>query len=378
MQAKFEPRRLKQARALRRMTLADLGARTDVTRQGLSQFENGDRVPAPETLLRIAAELDFPIEFFWRGVGPVERSPRSLVHYRSLRRTRDTILDQQRAAAVLDMAAAVMDAMQEHVDYADADIPKISPDVDPLSLSGDEVEEVANAVRKELGLGLGPISDVTLLVENRSIPVMHFPLPDAMDGLSAYYGERPFIVVSSDATRDRSRLNVAHEFGHLVLHESISVEGELDIETFRLVEDQAWRFAGALMLPAESFLKDVYSTSLDALLLLKKRWGVSVAAIIKRLQVLGILNQDQVKYLNIQKRQRNWSRAEPGDDVQRETSRLFRRAADYLSAEAGIPLHQFAAEARLPLPILASALETTPAELLPPRLENVVQFRPKS
>ncbi|WP_239510974.1 ImmA/IrrE family metallo-endopeptidase, partial [Stenotrophomonas maltophilia] len=64
---------------------------------------------------------------------------------------------------------------------------------------------------------------------------------------------------------------MAHEFGHLVLHESISVEGELDIETFRLVEDQAWRFAGALMLPAESFLKDVYSTSLDALLLLKKR-----------------------------------------------------------------------------------------------------------
>lgn len=52
-------------------------------------------------------------------------------------------------------------------------------------------------------------------------------------------------------------------------------------------------------------------------------------------------------------------------------------AADYLSAEAGIPLHQFAAEARLPLPILASALETTTAELIPPRLENVVQFRPK-
>lgn len=84
MQAKFEPRRLKQARALRRMTLADLGARTDVTRQGLSQFENGDRVPAPETLLRIAAELDFPIEFFWRVWGQLSaaRAPWfTIVHF---------------------------------------------------------------------------------------------------------------------------------------------------------------------------------------------------------------------------------------------------------------------------------------------------------
>ncbi|UZW61540.1 helix-turn-helix domain-containing protein [Lysobacter enzymogenes] len=273
MQVKFEPRRLRQARAMRRMTLADVGSKTELTRQSLSQFENGDRTPAPETLFRIAEALDFPIEFFSKGFGEIESRSRSLVHYRSLRRTRESILDQQRASAVLDMAAAVMDSLEEYIEYQDATVPKISDQVDPLSLSGDDVEEVANNVRRELGIGNGPISDIVLLLENRSIAVMHYPLPDGMDGLSAYYGNRPFVVVSSGASPARSRLNVAHEFGHLVLHENVSDGVELDFATFKLVEDQAWRFAGAFMLPEESFLRDVYNTSLDALVQLKKKWG---------------------------------------------------------------------------------------------------------
>ncbi|MEL7937698.1 ImmA/IrrE family metallo-endopeptidase [Pseudomonas delhiensis] len=46
-----------------------------------------------------------------------------------------------------------------------------------------------------------------------------------------------------------------------------------------MMEDQAHRFAGVFLLPAETFAADVRSSvTLDSLLLLKQRWGVSVAA----------------------------------------------------------------------------------------------------
>lgn len=377
MSAKFEKLRLRQARALKRMTLADVGVRADLTRQSLSQYENGDRTPPPETLAKLAQILDVPLEFLLRPIGSTESSSRSIVHYRSLRRTRQLILEQQRASAVLDLCAAMFDSFQEYIDYLPSRVPQVDHNVDVLSLDGEEIEQIANRTRKELGLGLGPISDVTLMVENLSVVVVNYPLPEGMDGLSAYYGERPFIVVSSEAPYARSRMNVAHEFGHLVLHGAVGDGVEMDFETFKLVESQAWRFAGALLLPADSFLKDVYSTSLDALLLLKEKWGVSVAAIIRRLDTLGILDREQVKYLNIQLRQRQWSKAEPGDDKPRERARLFNRTAEYLGSRENLRLDQLVEEFRLPSNFVASGLEVDPEALNPRASENVIQFRPR-
>jgi Zn-dependent peptidase ImmA (M78 family) len=181
-----------------------------------------------------------------------------------------------------------------------------------------------------------------------------------MDGLSAWYGDRAVMVVSDAATHARDRANVAHELGHLVLHKELDHHGELDMETFKLVEAQAWRFAGAFLLPAKSFLGEVYSVSLDALAMLKKKWGVSIAAMIRRLL------------------QRGWQRLEPGDDKPRETSKLFLKTAHVLAESGDTSIPDFAAHSRLPRDVLASALEVPVAALNPPVLsQNVVPFKLK-
>ncbi len=79
MSVKFEPKRLQQARSLRRMALADVGEKVDISRQALSQFERGDRTPSPETLEKIANALSFPIEFFWKSIGEIEGRSRSMI-----------------------------------------------------------------------------------------------------------------------------------------------------------------------------------------------------------------------------------------------------------------------------------------------------------
>lgn len=372
----FQPKRLQQARYLKRMSMAELGNAIDVTRQSLRQFETGERTPLPRNVEKMAASLDVPVEFFLRPLGRLEGSKRSIVHYRSLKRTRDLIREQQRASAFLDLTAAIIDTLEQYIEYEPARVPGVlSSSTDVLKLSLDDIEDLAASTRKELGLGDGPISDVTLLVENLSIPVVYAPLPSGMDGISAWYSDRPFIIVSSEASYARSRANVAHEFGHIVAHQEISEESELDDETFAIVEPQAWRFAGAFLLPAKSFLSEIYSVSLDALVILKRKWGVSVAAMIKRLHDLGVIDESQFKHLRIQLGARKWNKVEPGDDVPREKARFVNRAAQFLAHNGELSIPDLANESKLPRGFLSSALEIPMEDLRPPAPKNVVQFR---
>jgi len=62
----------------------------------------------------------------------------------------------------------------------------------------------------------------------------------------------------------------------------------------------------AFLLPAETFAADVRTpVTLDSLLLLKQRWGVSVAAMIMRLEALKILDAD-AKLVLFKRRSARW------------------------------------------------------------------------
>ena len=67
-----------------------------------------------------------------------------------------------------------------------------------------------------------------------------------------------------------------------------------------LVADEVF-LAGAFLLPAETFACEVRTpVTLDDLLLLKKRWGVSVAALNYRLHKLKVVSDWQNRSLNIE------------------------------------------------------------------------------
>jgi hypothetical protein len=105
------------------------------------------------------------------------------------------------------------------------------------------------------------------------------------------------------------------------------------------MEKQAHRFAGALLLPAESFASEVrIPANLDNLLILKQRWGTSVAAMMMRLHALGLLNDDE-KLVLFKRRSARWgSKSEPGDEKWApEIPRLLRRTVDLLVNESIVP-----------------------------------------
>lgn len=81
------------------------------------------------------------------------------------------------------------------------------------------------------------------------------------------------------------------------------------------IEKEADFFAGAFLMPAESFLKDISSISLEAFLYLKKKWKVSMASIIKRCQQLEVITDNQASYLWRQMAFRGYKTREPFDDI---------------------------------------------------------------
>ena len=127
---------------------------------------------------------------------------------------------------------------------------------------------------------------------------------------------------------------MAHELGHLILHKHIDVCLR-NHENHKLLEQQAHAFAGALLLPADSFPAKIrLPTTLDDLLIQKQYWGVSVAAMIMRLHNLNLIDDD-IKANMFKRRSVRWgAKSEPGDkDRKPEEPKLLRRSIELLVRE---------------------------------------------
>ena len=81
------------------------------------------------------------------------------------------------------------------------------------------------------------------------------------------------------------------------------------------MEYEADYFAACFLLPAETFSKDIYSTSINHFINLKKKWNVSIGAMIYRCENLDILTENQIKYLKDQMSYNRFWKNEPLDSV---------------------------------------------------------------
>jgi Zn-dependent peptidase ImmA (M78 family) len=243
--------------------------------------------------------------------------------------------------ARLEWAQEIAVAFMEFVDYPDLNLPERKY-VDPEQITPDEIERAASDCRDMWRLGRSAVQDLALAVEGAGVIVVREETGIAqIEGLSAWSDAvaRPLILLSADKDNAyRSRFDLAHELGHLVLHRYIKNPKRAD--RHKLLEQQAHRFAGAFLLPVETFVQEVrVPPTLDDLLLLKRRWGVSVAAIIMRLKALDLLD-DAAATVLFKRRSARWGvKSEPGDaDREPELPRLLRRTVDLLVEERVMPL----------------------------------------
>jgi Zn-dependent peptidase ImmA (M78 family)/DNA-binding XRE family transcriptional regulator len=307
----FVGSRLKEAREARGITCQALADALCVTRSSVSNYENGLQTPSPEVLQELSEALVLRPNFFTRRVTRSDCAAQFFRSFHSATKQSRTMASRK-YEWFRDIAAYV----HNFVKFPEVDIPEYCGGDSYRQLSINEVEDIAGSLRDYWELGNRPISNIVWLLENKGVVCCRFSFESkSLDAFSEWRGVRPFIAFASD--KDccaRSRYDASHELGHLALHRSILPDELESYSRFSLIEQQADAFAGAFLLPTSTFASD-FSPSLDVLRDLKRKWYVSIGAMVKRGRQLNLISDTQERNLWRQIGRRKWRTREPLDDV---------------------------------------------------------------
>jgi Zn-dependent peptidase ImmA (M78 family) len=159
----------------------------------------------------------------------------------------------------------------------------------------------------------------------------------ALDSFSCWRKEqqRPYIVLGIEKeAAARSRFSLAHELGHMILHRNVEQELMRNTQAFKQMEEQAFRFAGAFLLPRKTFTKSFRKPSIASLTSLKYEWNVSIAAMLMRARDLDLLSKEEETRLWRNYSRRGYRKREPLDDeVPRERPAVLEQSIQLLVNE---------------------------------------------
>lgn len=328
--SQFSGEQLRLARNLHGLTLVDLGARVAANPGFLSRIENGKQEPGASLLTAIAEELGFSEQFFFTNVA----DPFSLeeCHFRHLQRTPKRLKEVVLAEGTL--VGELVGRLAEDLELPQFNVPEITAGSD------DEIEEAARRCRVHWGLGENSrISNMVRLAENAGIVVVRLPENSRDVDAFSRFGHVSVIVLNDDKkSATRSRFDVGHELGHLVMHRGKETGDPL-------TEGQANRFASALLLPRDEFtrtFRQMPGLSWAHLFEMKRQMKVSVAAIVRRGHDLGLLSAAEYrrayKYLHF----KGWHLGEP-QEPPLERPELLELALDAYGEGAAVSLRDLAA-----------------------------------
>ncbi len=228
--------------------------------------------------------------------------------------------------------------IQEWIAWPELTLPKPLERSDALGLTDSEIEALAMQCRELWRLGTGPIEDVIKAVEAAGVITTREALGYMkMDGVSRWFERdgRPYMFISADKTSAvRNRFDVAHELGHILMHAGLTQEDEE--QHHNELERQAHLFASAFLMPAESVAGALNYPTLDTLLTLKKKWKVSIGALIMRAKSLDLIDDAYSTRLWKNYSARGWRKGEPLDDtLEAEKPFLMPRAVKMLLDQGG-------------------------------------------
>lgn len=329
--------RLKQARLICGLSLRELAADIGetVSYAALSKYEHGLMQPSSGVLIALSQALSQSPDFFFRPFR---------LELTSVRFRKKSALGASAEKAFLERARDHFERYQE-VEELVGDVRRFEAPFASESV-GTEIaaEDFANRLRNQWRLGVDPLPNIQELLEENGIKVFELQTDDRhFDGLKADTEMGPVVVIASwlKGNLPRMRLTEVHELAHIVLPLAEGISGSEE-------EKFANRFAGAFLLPADTFRsafgKHRHQLGIGELIEMKRTFGASIMAIMRRAEQIGLVSPAMFKRFCIYANEHKWrSLGEPGDDqcMHQEASGRFRRlvlravAEDVISVSAG-------------------------------------------
>jgi Zn-dependent peptidase ImmA (M78 family)/DNA-binding XRE family transcriptional regulator len=330
--------RIRQARVMRGLTQTKLATEIEVKQSAISQMESGEMSPSNEIMQKIVLKTGFPLLFFQQPDSPEFSKGSMLFRARASLTKKESEEVEQYTSIVFEFA----EKLEVNFKTIPLNLPKV--DSDPIN--------AAIETRSFWGLSKGePIENLISILEANGVTVLALPVCyEKEDALSAWMiranNKRPVVAISNDnVSGDRLRFSMAHELGHLLLHQTSNIEKSK-------ADKEANLFAGEFLMPKESILKEFsLPITFSNLLSAKRRWRVSIQAIIRQFYNHKIITERQYRYLMMQ-----WHRKTEPIEIIAEKPRLLSQMIEHIYGDT-IDYKKIAPQMNLPIDIVKNTLE---------------------
>ena len=306
----------------------------DVTPAAITQYEQGKTRPGRATLAALSLQLSLPPAFFvpsGQSSAAVETAP----HFRSLRSTTRTT--RLHLLARLRLLSELIDLVDEHVALPPVDVPRL--DVAPGRAAA---AEAAREVRERWGFGDGPITHTVRALEAHGVIVTRPRIDSSdVDAFSCWLGDR---------AHRRPRLG---QGGRRPLEVRWAARARTSRHAPRGGAGRSRPRAGCpCVRRGVPHARDSDRGRAPARLSwpryieLKARWGVSIAALLRRARDLEVITQYAYERAMVQISKKGWRTREPAA-VPVEDPTLLQRALALMADTAGLDDLAVAARLRL-------------------------------
>ena len=344
MKKKFNGNSLKFARQYRGFSVDELADKVQLSRQQIFRYESDEPdIPGFDKIIELSKALEFPIEFFYSNF--VDRIKVSNTYFRALLGSskKEKISQVNRAIIV----SSIYNVLKQYVNLPKLNIPKES-DI----RSDEDIKQKANELRELWKIKNNPIDDIIYLMESNGIFVNTVSTDEG--GIDAYtqyttIGNDEIMCVTLENEKTsaaRLQFSAAHELGHILMHGHYIDVNNIERIEFREVERQANLFAAELLLPEKEFKKDLlYPISLKSYEIMKRKWKVSIGAMMMRALNLEVITKNQYQYLVKQYNAKQYRKNEPLDDIIAiPKPQVLKRATEMLLIERVFEPEEFVKE----------------------------------
>lgn len=280
------------ARESRGLSQSVLAQRMGISQGILSKIETGSMKTSEEVLAKLENYLKYPQKFFFQ----IGRIYPGISYHRKRKSIPQKTINQVDAS--INILRLHFEKLLKNIEFLENNIPYFPIEEDKIT-----ARDIARAVRQRLMLPKGPVDNLTRVIEDAGCIIMHCDFGTRMlDGLSLCVPKLPpMMFINKNIPGDRLRFTIAHELGHIVMHEYCTPT----------MEEEANEFAAEFLMPAQDIRAELTGLSIEKLANLKMRWKTSMQSILMRAATLNKIQERNKQYLWMQMGKAGYRTHEP-------------------------------------------------------------------
>lgn len=274
-------KRIKSARVMAGLSLRELSniMEPSVSYNAIAKYENAEMMPDSKVLIALSRALHVKPDYFFRPYS---------VNIQNIAFRKRQKLGVKKIKALREEITETLSRYLEIEQFLGIETSFSNPLINFPIKDGEDIERAVEQLIVHWKIGINAIPNVIEMLEDKEIKVIETDAPLEFDGLSGWVDEIiPVIVVNKNYENERKRFNALHELGHTILKFDTNLSE-------KEVEKLCHRFAGALLIPKETFFtelgKNRTSISLNELKAIKESYGISIQAIMARAKDLEVIS----------------------------------------------------------------------------------------